>query len=61
MSNELDYLNDCSYRKGMKAVSIEVTESLRLEKTSKITKSNHQTIITIPTKPCPEVPHLHIF
>jgi len=32
------------------------TESLRLEKTSKIIKSNHQPITTLPSKPCPEVP-----
>jgi len=30
-----------------------IIESLRLEKTSKI-KSNHQPIITVPAKPCPE-------
>jgi len=36
-------------------------ESLRLEKTSKITKSNHQAITTIPTKRCPQMPHLHGF
>ena len=35
-------------------------ESLRLEKTSKIIKSNHQPITPMPAKPCPEVPHLHI-
>jgi len=32
-----------------------------LEKTSKIIKSNRQPNTTMPTKPCPEVPHLHIF
>jgi len=32
-----------------------------LEKTSKITKSNHPSNTTMPTKPCPELPHLHIF
>jgi len=37
-----------------------ITESLRLEKTSKI-KSNHQPNTTVPTKPYPEVPHLHVF
>jgi len=38
-----------------------ITESLTLEKTSKIIKSNRQPNTTIPTKPCPEVPHLHFF
>jgi len=33
-------------------------ESLRLEKTSKIIKSNHQPTTTTPVKLCPEVPHL---
>ena len=37
-----------------------ITESLRLEKISKI-KSNHLPNTTMPTKPCPEVPHLHVF
>ena len=32
-----------------------IIESLRLEKTSKIIKSNHQPTTTIPAKPCPEV------
>jgi len=36
-----------------------VIESLRLEKTSKIVKSNRQTITTTAAKPCPEVPYLH--
>ena len=38
-----------------------IIESLTLEKTSKIIKSNHQPITTTPTKPSPEVPHLHVF
>jgi len=38
-----------------------ITESLRLEKTSKITKSNCQPITAMPTKPCPKVPYLHVF
>jgi len=38
-----------------------VIESLRLEKISKIIKSNCQPNTTMPTKPCPKVPHLHIF
>ena len=38
-----------------------IVESLRLEKTSKIVKSNHQPDTTVPAKPCPEVPYLHIF
>jgi len=38
-----------------------IIESLRLEKTSKIIKSNHQPNTTMPAKPCPEVPHLHVF
>jgi len=32
-----------------------------LEKTSKTIKSNHQPITTMPSKTCPEVPHLHGF
>ena len=40
---------------------VEFTESLRLEKTSKIIKSSYQPITTTPAKPCPEVPHLHVF
>jgi len=40
---------------------IMIIDSLRLEKTSKITKSNHQTNTTMPAKPYLEVPHLHIF
>jgi len=38
-----------------------IIESLRLEETSKVIKSNHLTNTTMPAKPCPEVPHLHIF
>ena len=38
-----------------------IRESLRLEKTSKIIKSNHQLITTMPATRCPEVPYLHIF
>ena len=33
-----------------------IIESLRLEETSKIIKSNRQPNTTMPTKPCPEVP-----
>jgi len=33
-----------------------IIESLRLEKTSKITKSNHQPNTTMPAKPCLKVP-----
>jgi len=36
-------------------------ESLRLEKTSKIIKFNHQPITTVSANPCPEVPHLHVY
>jgi len=36
------------------------TESIRLEKTSKIIKSNSQPNNTMPAKPCPKVPHLHV-
>jgi len=32
-----------------------------LEKTSKITKSNHQPNTTMPAKPCPEVQYLRAF
>jgi len=38
-----------------------ITESLRLEKTSKITKSNCQLNTTMPAKPCPQVQYLHTF
>ena len=37
-----------------------IIESLRLEKTSKIIKSNHPPNTTMPAKPCPKVPHLHV-
>jgi len=48
---------------GQKDYKSRITESenQRLEKMSKIIKSNHHTNITMPTKPYPEVPHLHIF
>jgi len=36
-------------------------ESLRLEKTSKIIKSNRQANTTMPAKPCPQVPYLQFF
>ena len=36
-------------------------ESLRLEKTSKIIRSNRHPNTTMPAKLCPEVPHLHVF
>jgi len=38
-----------------------ITESLRLEKTSEITISNHQPNPTVPAKPCPEMSHPHGF
>ena len=38
-----------------------ITESFRLEKTSKIIKSNRQPNTPMPAKPCPEVPHPHGF
>jgi len=38
-----------------------ITESLRLEKTSKIIRSNRHPNTPMPGKPCPEVPHLHGF
>ena len=38
-----------------------IIESLRLEKTSKITSSNHQPTTTTPAKPCPDLPCPHIF
>jgi len=52
-----------SCQKGKAAVKglHRIIESLGLEKTSKIMKSNHPSNTTIPTKPYPEVPHLHIF
>jgi len=38
-----------------------IIESLRLEKASKIIKSNVQPNTTKPVKPCSKVPYLHIF
>jgi len=38
-----------------------IIESLRLEKTSEIIKSNCQPISTLSTRPHPEVPHPHVF
>jgi len=38
-----------------------IIDSLRLAKTSKIIKSNRHPNTTMPTKPYPEVPHLHVF
>jgi len=37
------------------------SQNHRLEKTSKIIKSNHLLNSTMPTKPYSEVPHLHVF
>ena len=37
-----------------------ITEPLRLEKNSKMIQSNHQPMLTMPTKPHPSAPHLHI-
>ena len=38
-----------------------IIESLRLEKTSKITKYDCQPKSTMPAKLCPDVPYLHVF
>jgi len=38
-----------------------ITDSLMLEKTSKIMKSNRQPNTIMSAKPCPEVPYLHVF
>jgi len=38
-----------------------ITESLRLEMTSKIVKPNRQPNTTMPAKPRPKVPHPHVF
>lgn len=38
-----------------------ITDSLRLEKITKITSSNHQPIPTMFTESCPSVLHLHIY
>jgi len=40
---------------------LRIIESLRLQKTSKIIKSNHQPNTTVPAKPYPEVPYLRVF
>ena len=45
---------------GRSMVVYRTIESLRLEKTSKIIKSNHPPNTLMPAKPCPEVPHLHV-
>ena len=37
-----------------------VMEHVRLEKISKNISSNHQPIPTMPTNPCPSVPHFHV-
>ena len=36
-----------------------IIESLRLEETSEIIKSNHHPISPMPAKPCPQEPHPH--
>jgi len=38
-----------------------IIESLRLEKTSKISKPNHHPNTTMTTEPCSKVPRLHVF
>jgi len=38
-----------------------ITETSRLEKTSKIIKPNHQPNPTMPAQPCPQGPHPHVF
>ena len=42
-------------------VNHRILEPLRSEKTSKIMKSNRQPNTTMPAKPRPKVPHLHVF
>ena len=37
-----------------------IMESLKLGKPSKVIKSNHQPNTTMPAKPCPKEPHLHV-
>jgi len=37
------------------------SQNHRLEKTSKIIKSNELSHTTMPTKPYPEMPHPHVF
>jgi len=53
----LSATEDC----GLQIKKGNVIESLRLEETSKIMKSNHQPNTTMTTKPCPKVPRLHVF
>ena len=48
-------------RKEIEGTLLHRGELLRLGKTSKIIKSNHQPITTMPAKPCPEGPHLQVF
>ena len=45
----------------VRSVDRRIIESLRLEKASKIMKSNHQPNTTMPTKPCPKVSRLTWF
>ena len=60
-----EVLNVTSWEKGVSLVMIMELESdncLGLEKSFKITKSNHKpNTAKSTTKPCPLVPHLHIF
>jgi len=49
------------YTQGVIETLITESHRLRLEKTSKIINSSCQTNAAMPAKPCPEVPHLHVF
>jgi len=51
----------CSGNLPLFSSTCRIIESLRLEKTSKMIKSNCKANSTMPAKPCPEVPHLHVF
>jgi len=45
---------------GTHGIKAQKSQNHRLEKTSKIIKSNHPPNTTMPAKPCPQVPHLHV-
>jgi len=46
---------------GCYSIACDIIESLRLQKTSKTTKSNREPNTTMPAKPSPEVLYLHVF
>jgi len=53
--------NQHRQKKPLLTVYYRIIEPLRLEKTSKIIRSNHHPNTTMLAKPCPEVPYLDVF